>query len=349
MSARLAQWLGPWTDDDLVPRHVSWRPMVVPAEAGRPEMDVWVYSNGAPTGAMVVTPGLHYLGPADCRLDRFCRVLAEAGILVVCPFLPDFRRMQVTHDLGVDLERALDLLLALPERRSMDTDKVGLFSISFGSLPALDVAARRPEVGRLMLFGGFAVFRDTLEFAVEGAPDGRAHDPLNCCAVLLNFVEHLDPKNAPQLRQAWMDFIRLTWGRPYMKSNEAFAPVAHRLAEDLADRELFLKGTRVLPGVHEMLEQCLEGGRARIESLDPLPDCARIAIPTVVAHGRDDDVIPWEQGAALAQAIPHAELFITGAYSHTGQSTVLDLVPTAAREVRALVGIVGGMAKTSRP
>lgn len=348
IGARLARWLGPWTDDEAVPRGVRWREVPLPRRGDQRPMKVWTYApDRAPQGAMLVTPGLHYLGPADCRLDRFCRVLAASGVFVVCPHMPDFGEMQCTPELGPDLARALDAMLAMPEVAATGLARVGLFSISFGSLPATWVARRRPEVGRLMLFGGFANFQRTLEFCVSGGGPGRPHDPLNCCAVLLNFLPHLDARDVDSLEQAWLAFIRLTWGRPYMKERAHFEAVARSLAKGLPDEELFLIGTRVLPGVRPVLDHVLERGHAKTDALDPRDDCRHITIPTTVAHGRDDDVIPWEESETLASLIPNAELFVTGAYSHTGSDDGAGQNPLA--EARSTVGILARMAATAVP
>jgi pimeloyl-ACP methyl ester carboxylesterase len=62
--------------------------------------------------------------------------------------------------------------------------------------------------------------------------------------------------------------------------------------------------------------------------------------PVTVAHGREDDVIPFEHAARLAAALPHAEVHVTGLYDHTGPRRPATLVA----EARALVGVVAGIA-----
>src|SRR5687768_16794399 len=123
--ARLMRWLGPWTSDRARPRGIRRRRVVVD---GR--FDAWVYRPRVePDGAMLLVPGLHYLGPADRRLDRFLSILADAGALVLCPFLPEFRALRVGPSLPSDCARAFDTLLALPDVPR--GAKAGVFSISF--------------------------------------------------------------------------------------------------------------------------------------------------------------------------------------------------------------------------
>ena len=314
-----------------------------------PRMRAWVYtpSGRAPEGAVLVVPGLHYLGPADPRLDRFCRVLAYAGNVVLTPFLPDFTRLRVGPGLGPDAGRALDALLALPERPREVAP--GVLSISFGSRPAVEVAATRSEVGNLVLFGGFADFRDAIRFCIAGSDEpGRAHDPLNRPAVYLNLLDHLDP--APRDREAFaeacFEFVRRTWGKPEMKPLEAHGPVARSLAEELRDDELFLQATGVRPGGVAIGLAALARSGSDFDFLDPRPWAERIEVPVTVIHGREDDVIPFEHAKRLAEMIPGARHLVTGLYAHTGHASLRELVPQAVSEGAAMVAILADLART---
>ena len=77
----LARWLGPWADAKKAPQ--------VPArDEDLDGMRIRIYGrHGHP---YLIAPGLHYAGPDDPRLDRFCRILANAGHLVIAPFIPDY-------------------------------------------------------------------------------------------------------------------------------------------------------------------------------------------------------------------------------------------------------------------
>lgn len=306
-------------------------------------MRAWVYRpvGRRPLGAVLVVPGLHYLGPADPRLDRFCRILAHAGNVVLCPFLPDFSRLRVGPDLGPDASKALDALLALPDR-PQDVAP-GVLSISFGSRPAAEVAATRPEVGNLILFGGFADFRDAIRFCIAGADDpGRAHDPLNRPAVYLNLLEHLEPgpRDPECFAEACFEFVRRTWGKPEMKPKEAHTPVARALAEGLPDAELFLQATGVAEGGVEIGLAALERGGPDFEYLDPRPWLSQVQVPVTVIHGREDDVIPFEHAERLASMAPRSRHLVTGIYAHTGRATLAELIPEATREGSAMVQIL---------
>ncbi len=292
-------------------------------------------------------PGLHYLGPADPRLDRFLAILADAGLLVLCPFLPELRALRVGPTLVPDTAASYEALRALPDLpRGV---RPGVFSLSFGSYPAIHLAASR-DVGALVLFGGFASFEDVIRFSIEGDP-GRPLDPLNRPVVFLNLFEHLEglPADPERLRRAWITFVRRTWGRPAMKERAAYAPLAEELAARLPRdaRELFRIGAGVAPGGRSRVAAALERGRASLAHLDPAPVAGAIRAPITIVHGRDDDVIPHTHAAMLAAVMPpHARVLETGLYAHTGQGGI---APKAVvDEARAMVGILEAIADVGR-
>lgn len=348
--AALGRWLGPWTPDEDVPPGTRRRESFLPSESGR-SIRAWTYRGSAPIeGAILVVPGLHFLGPADPRLDRFCRVLSSARMLVLCPFLPDFEELRVAETLGTDALAAYDALCAHPEvPRGVAP---GVFSLSFGSLPALRVAASR-EVGALMLFGGYADWTDAVRFSLTGntleGAKGRPYDPLNRPVVFNNMLPLIDDVDKDAVRRAIFEQVRLTWGDAAMKEPGALKPSALRLAESLPDaasRRLFLQATGLEEGGDELVWKLLEKSKGAFAHLDPAIWAEKIEVPSVVAHGRDDDVIPVEHAEKLAAMIPKAETFITGTYAHTGKSTIRDLLPRAQEEVEAMIGLLSAIART---
>ena len=347
--AALARWLGPWTADEEVPPGIKRREVIL--EEGGRRIRAWTYRGDAPLeGAMLVVPGLHYLGPADPRLDRFCRVLASARVLVLCPFLPDFEELRVAPTLGTDALIAYDALCAHPE--TPQNIAPGVFSISFGSLPALRVAASR-KVGALMLFGGYADWTEAVRFSLTGntteGAEGRPYDPLNRPVVFNNMLPLIHDVKREAVRAAIFEQVRLTWGNVAMKEPGALEPSARRLAESLPDeasKRLFLQATGLEEGGDERVWEVLERSREVFEHLDPKIWAKNIEVRAVIAHGREDDVIPVEHAEKLAAMIPKADAFITGTYAHTGKSSLKDLLPRAQEEGEAMIGLLRAMART---
>jgi len=336
----LARWLGPWASERGAPDAITRDELEVPPSRGRPAFRARLFR---PAGrranrGFLLAPGLHYAGPDDPRMDRFCAVLAASGALVVAPAIPDFLALRVTAAAPLDFERALDAARPLFPARPT------LFSISFGSLLALRLAAARPgEVARAILFGGYADFAAAVRFCLTG-PAPR--DPLNRPVVFINLVDRLAAAHQREaLVAAWRRYVESTWGRPEMKSAERWQPVARAIAGELAAaiRPLFLAGCGAEPGGDA---DCLAAlGEMDLGFLDPRPSLAAIRCPVDVLHGIDDDVIPYTQAAELARSLPDARVHLTGLYAHTGRGRLR--VASAARELATFARLVRLLSSSS--
>lgn len=299
----LARWLGPWAD-------ATRAPDVPVSERTVAGVRVRIYGReGTP---YYIAPGLHYAGPDDPRMDRFCRILAAAGHHVAAPFIPSY--LALTPD-----ARAIEDFIAVFDAIDFAEPPV-VFSISFGSLLAFALAAARADaVRRLVIFGGYADFHDTMRYCLTG--DGR--DPLNQSVVLMNLLPHIEHEGDPTgVAAHWRAFCERTWGRPELKARDRFVPIAEELAAHVPApiRELFLVGVGATPGAWDLAEPALRLFDAR--DLDPRPHAERVTCRVDLLHGADDDVIPYTQSLALAALLPNADVHvhITGMYGHTGAS-----------------------------
>jgi pimeloyl-ACP methyl ester carboxylesterase len=367
---RLLDWLGPQRDASAMPRGIAASRFVVRAgspsgrharragapPSGRPfEVAARTFEPRGPRlGSYLVVPGLHFDGPDDPRLERFCRILAHAGFRVIAPFLPAHSELLVDEGAADDLEA---VLLAAAEREP--GERFTLFSISFGSTPALEVAARRPDlVDAVITFGGYADFEAAVRFAVDGRmrlPDGdvqMARDPLNQPALFLNVLPWLDVAgDTRELGEAWRQMVYRTWGRMELKEPGRLEPFAEELEPRVPapQRELFLVGCGVRPGGAELVDGALARAAHRVRALGPARALGAIARPVVVCHGRDDDVIPWNEAeklyAALSQSVP-ARLYITGLYGHTGAT--LPSPAALARELGTLLSVARALSMGGR-
>lgn len=333
---RLLRWLGPWAGQQLPPGVVrqTWvvrdgapagrrangvRPRRGRGERGR--LEAYVYRPTRPVaGTYLVAPGLHFDGPDDPRLDRFCRVLAAAGFCVVTPFLPSYVDLIVEPSAPDDLEVVARALL---ERLPAD-ERITLFSISFGSWPALEVAARLGPAARAVItFGGYAEFESAIRFCVDGImrhPDGDvrlARDPLNQPALFLNMLPWLEDVtgDTTDLEAAWREMVYRTWGRMELKVPGRLEPFARELAPRVPaeQRELFLIGTGVVPGAESLLGRALDragtrplrGSRAR----DPAPSVSGGGVPWAGRRrdsvGRSGEALPGAFGPRTRAAAAH--------------------------------------------
>jgi pimeloyl-ACP methyl ester carboxylesterase len=358
--ATLVRWLGPWADSRGVPAGITRNTRTLArsarsAGAGPSASGVRVHvyePRKARLGTYVVAPGLHFLGPDDPRLDRFCRVLAAAGFEVVAPFLPAYLELLVHPSAADDFELVVrDVLARLPP-----IERPTLFSISFGSLPAFEVAARLGDaVDGVIAFGGYADFESAVRFCVDGVMHRGGleqvlpRDPSNLPALFLNLLPFIHPPHGhtPELEAAWREIARRTWGKAELKAPGRLEPFARELEASVParDRELFLIGCGVADGAAVLLRDAFERGRVALAFADPSSALRVAQCPVVVCHGRDDDVIPWgeaEKLFALLEGRVPARLLITGLYGHTaaGKPRLWD----ALAEARTLYSIARSLA-----
>ncbi len=370
---RLLEWLGPWAPARAMPRGIRRERRVlregdVPGRRGRKagqrrppgattRLEVHEFRSAGPVaGTFLVAPGLHFDGPDDPRFERFCRVLAHAGFRVVVPTLPTYAEL-VVHESAVD---DLEIVARDLAQRLAPGERFTLFSISFGSWPALEVAARLPErVDAVVTFGGYADFEAAIRFCVDGVmrrPGGDeqlTRDPLNQPALFLNVLPWLEAPadlHVP-LAEAWREMTYRTWGRMELKAPGRLGPFAEALVDRVpqAARDLFLIGCGVREGGAELIEAALGRAGGAADFASPRPALARIRCPVVVCHGRDDDVIPWGEAEKIHQAararVP-SRLLLTGLYGHTGAGRPSPLA--LGREARTLLEIARVLAAGGR-
>lgn len=351
-STQLLKWMGPWSSEKQRPTRVKQRAVQIsPQKPGQRPLEAWVYTpeGERPFGAILLAPGLFPDGPEDRRLDRICRILAAAGNVVLIPFLPDYMALRLTAEVSEDTDRAFEKLLEQPE--CPPDVRPGIFSISFGSLPALRVASaphRAAQVGGVMVFGGYADWQETMHFTFTGEMNGKrlnAFDPTNQPVVFMNLLEQItDLKVDPEvLLTTWRKFALATWGQPAQKAR--YKDVARELAHQVPEegRELFLIGCGAEPGGYELAMKLL--AQARRDYLDPRLHLKNLQCPVCLIHSRDDDVIPVNQLDKLVEAMPpHVKVttYLTGAFRHDGgrDQGSKTLTPEFFREMMSQAGIL---------
>ena len=353
----LGRWLGPWASESTRPGSVTRVARLV-ERAGCAPLKTWVYRpQGKVERAVLVCSGVHYDGPTDVRLDRLCRIIASSGVLVMAPFFSEFMRLRVGPRVVDEAYAAFGALLEEPEVRA--GIRPGIFSISFGSLPALRTAAAWGDAcSGVVAFGGFADPAIAIEFALTGRVQGEVlteRDPLNHCVVYLTLLHDLplEMQCREQLERAWLLYARRTWGRPHLRRGDGHRQVAQAVADELkvVDRQVFMRGCGLVPGSEE---PCMEVVRQRdLTWMDPRPVFSQLRAPVTIIHGADDDVIPLMQSELLEEAlrshVPVAR-HITGLFGHTGGADqgIVGGAKSALAELSTMSAMLTALARLGR-
>lgn len=297
---------------------------------------------------------MHFLGPEDPRLDRFCRILARAGWLVGMPSLSACRDLLPDHSVPDDFAAAFTLLRAQP---GVPKTRTGLFSISFGAMPALHVAAHpdyADQLGGLVVFGGYADWQTAIRYVLDAPPDDSARipppNPLIRPVAFMNLLPSLphQPGDAHALCSAWRAYVHETWLDPDFQDPARHRPIALRIADTLPPgaQALFLQGCGMGTQGNDTALSALRTQAEQQEALmDLRQQLPKIRCPVTLVHGVSDDIIPHTQLDVLAnglQHVPFLQVLRTGLYGHSsaGQPSPLAVL----REVRTLLRVLNGIA-----
>jgi len=325
-------------------------------------MRAWILrpEDRTPSGRLFVIHGLHFLGPEDPRLLRFLSAVAASGVEVFAPFIPTLLSLSLDEGSVAETKAALCAATADPS-----DGPIGLFTISFGSILGIRMMVDpdfRAHTEALMVFGGFCDWKDALRYSITDR-DTRADvvppDPLNQPAIYMNLVADMEsaPEHTHRLHDAWLAYVKATWGDPSMRDIARFEPIAQRLSQTLDEEEraLFLRGCGLAPGALEEVEGALLKASSRLDWLAPQPHLARLRCPLYIAHGADDDVVPVRHSEAMANAAtscPKVTQAVTGIYGHTEHVGIRGLLkrgPEAFMELRTMVGLLHAIASVSHP
>ena len=383
---RLLWWLGPWCDQQRSPNHIQHRDFQV--DASSESFRFRQYSGATVRGAVMVLPGLHPDGVNDPRLDRFCKVLADSGVLVGIPELPTMKRSIMESSVLIDAEEAVRFFLSQIESKGFNS--FGLFCISASSIAGLHLGAHPQlsvHIDRLHLFGGFSDWMSSLRFAMTGEildsdpAEVLVVDPLSLPVVYMNLLANfptfvVDFVNIPiQLQESFVQclhsYVSQSWEKPDVHHPKDTAVIASVLLQELledctemdVDHErlafVFKQACAIEKGgqdiVHDFLDflKTVNGNVEEVEWLDPKPLIQSIQMPLDISHGRDDFVVPYPQAHELLKmSSTNTQIFITGLYHHTGVVSlqrVLSQLLGLPQELWTSLSMVKALARLGQP
>lgn len=295
-----------------------------------------------PLPGWVVLHGLTRTGRGHASLKRFAHAVARAGNTVFVPDIPEWRDLRVAPALAIETIHAA--AAALQQRRDVSHEHVGLFGFSFGATQAL-IAAADAEISKLLsgiaAWGGFCDMRRLFRFGLTGLHelDGMTWhtppDPYGAWIMAGNYLPHVpgyqdtqdvaDALHALAIRSGEMGTA--AWDPVYdpikLELRASLAP-AHREVFDLVapltstpEHEREAVQDRAL-----QLADALADTALRLEPLlDPQPFLPHVRTPVLLAHGRDDRLIPFSETIRASRQIPPhrlRSLTVTSLFQHSG-------------------------------
>ena len=307
-----------------------------------------------PLPGWVVLHGLTRTGREHPGLHRFARSVAASGSLVLVPDIPEWRDLRIAPALTIDTIRAA--VRALQQRDDVAHDHAGLLGFSFGATQA-QIAATDPDIAPLLhgiaAWGGYSDLSDLCHFsltgdhAFEGITEHIEPDPYGAWVIAGNYLTAVSGHRTDGAVAEAVLSLALEAGELGVYAwDPVFDSAKDRLRAELrpAQRELFdlLAPLTTIPrrdsqSARELAAALAAAGKATDALLDPAPYLARARVPTLLAHGRDDRLIPYTQTLRMRGMLPNhivQRCTITGLFSHSGRT--VDSIPMATKAVEAV-------------
>lgn len=269
---------------------------------------------------IVLVPGVVREGKDDPRLVALARTLARLGFLVMVPDLEGLRRLQVrASDVREVADAIRYLSSALPPRLR---GHMGIAGFSYGAGPVL-LAALEPDVRDRVRFvlalGGYHNLRTIVAYFTTG----YYRDPLtgawrylepNPYAAWVFALSNADLLERPADRERLREHLRALaeqGGALTPRPLEGLGADAQALQDLLLNRN---------PArVPALLARLSPRMQRELEGIDPAShDLSRMQARVILVHGRSDNIIPYTESVALAEALPaeQVNLFLIDGFAH---------------------------------
>lgn len=308
----------------------------------------------------VILHGLTCTARAHRSLQGFARAVAASGHAVLVPEIPEWRALHVAPAVTIETIRAA--VRALHDRPEVDPERIGLLGFSFGATQAL-IAAADPAISQLLralvAWGGYHDLLRVSTFSLTGEHelDGRSYhiepDPYGRWIMLGNYLTAVPghAQDAP-VAEAAHALAREAGNRGIPSWDPGLDPLKQRLRAEMrpAQRELF---DRLAPPAHTPAADTAENralaialGNAALQIdplLDPQPHMGALRVRTLLAHGRDDRLLPFSETIQLSRALPAQQLIatsITALFAHSGGAQHGLGALGLARETRRFVALI---------
>lgn len=288
--------------------------------------------------AWVVLHGLTRTGRSHPSLLRFARAVAYAGNVVYVPEIPEWCELRVAPDVVIPAIR--EAVRALQRRDDILHEQVGLFGFSFGATQALIAAAdagTAERIASVAAWGGYCDVRRLFHFGLTGHHeiDGVSYrtqpDPYGAWVMTGNYLplvpgyeDSRDLANALHaLAREAGDVGVYAWDPVYDASKRrlrALLPARQRPLFDALAPETAAP-VREDDRLIELAAALAEAALRAEPLLDPTPFLAAARVPVLLAHGRDDRLVPFTESMRLARALPAGRvrsLTITSLFQHSG-------------------------------
>ena len=264
--------------------------------------DLYLPPPGRKRSGILLNHGVIDTGKDDPRLKRFANILCRAGFAV---FVPDFAGMRSFRISPSDVDEIQAAFQHFLSRSEILPGSLGLFGFSYGAGPTI-IAACRPAIRQqarfVVSFGGYYDLKNVLSFIATGHFDfeGRKYfrrpQEYGKWVFLANNLELVE---SPEERAILKDIVQI-------KLRDEKAPIDEYL------NRLGGEGRNILNLLSHTDPSQTEGFMRKlppsvqftVKALSVAPVLPDLLASLILAHGEDDDLIPFTETLRLANAAP---------------------------------------------
>ncbi|MFO7542740.1 MAG: hypothetical protein R6W97_08040 [Thiobacillus sp.] len=264
--------------------------------------------NGAcPRAALVAVPGAVPQGKDDARLVAFATTLARAGFAVLAPDLRGFREMRIRPSDARDIADAFAYLIRRPELAP--EGRAGMFAFSYSVGPALIAALQddiREQVRFVIGVGGYhdlpraMRFFTTGWFEHEGSWQHIAPDDTGKMVLVYSSLDYLENESDRAVLDRMVELRR-------RDPHADLTPLAAELSAEA--HTVYALAVNPDPArFADLYARLPEAMRADLDQLDLAQrDLGPLHARLMLVHGRNDNLIPYPESLALADAAPQGQ------------------------------------------
>lgn len=266
---------------------------------------VQVSARHCPRAALVAVPGAVPQGKDDPRVVAFATTLARAGFAVMVPELAGYRQLRIRPS---DAREIADAFAWVSRRPELAPDgRAGMFAFSYSVGPAVLAALEDDIRGQVRFIVGLGGYHDLLRamrffttgwFEHAGAWHHITPDDTGRMVLAYSSLDYLADTAADRAVFDRMVAQRMDDPRADL------APLAAKLSPDA--RAVYALALNADPARFDALFARLPRGmREDIARLDlARHDLAPLQARLILVHGRNDNLIPYTESLALADAVP---------------------------------------------
>ncbi len=296
MSFHSGGWLGNMTSPPRI-QEVSYQ-----GPSGIVKADLYLAQPHRKRSGILLNHGVIDTGKDDPRLKRFASILCRAGFVVLVPDLKGMRSFRIAPSDVDEIQTAFEYFLSRSEILSRSC---GLFGFSYGAGPTI-IAACRPaiqsKVRFVVSFGGYYDLQNALSFIATGnfefAGERYYRQPQEYGKWVF-LANNLDLVESPEDRGTLRKILQI-------KLRDENARI-DRFWEQLGGegRNVLNLLSHTDPSQTALLIRKLPPSvQSSIEALSVSKVLKNLQANLILAHGEDDDLIPFTETLRLAQAAP---------------------------------------------